>query len=503
MIGALTEHAAQRFGKRTAIIAGNERMTFEEVERRVAAFAGGLHDLNIGLDDRVVLHLPNGWQWIVAYYAVLRIGAVIVPANFLLSTDEVGYIASDAQAIALISNSERCAAVIDSPENASTLYLIAVDQGDESMIAYETLLSASPAAVHPRQPEDLCSIGYTSGTTGKPKGAMLSHRAIHTSATMTATMHARQEGEVVVSALPLPHVYGNIVLHCSFLCGMTLVTMERFTPASAIVLLGRYKATLFEGVPTMYHYLLGEPALQFADLSTLRRCTVGGQTIPTGTIEAIETALGCPLLELWGMTEVAGPAVSHPFYSPPRHGSIGLPFPGMEARVASLSDENIEVDEEEAGELLVRGPLIMDGYYNNPEATRNAITEDGWLKTGDVVRRDRDGYLYVLDRKKDMIITAGYNIYPAEIEQVIAAHPAVAMVAVTGVDDAVKGELAKAFVVLKGGALLEEDELLEHCRGSLASYKVPRQVEFVESLPTTSSGKIMRRRLRDVAAPTP
>ena len=502
MIGALTEQAARRYADRTAIIAGKDSLTFAKIEHRVAAFAGGLRKLGVDVDDKVVLHLANGWRWIVAYYAVVRLGAVLVPANILLSAEEVAYMATDSEAVAVISSGDCCAAIVSRMNNLKTLRLIATDRCGEDMIDYEGLLSASPAAVVPRDAGQLCSIGYTSGTTGKPKGAMLSHRAIHTSAAMTATMHARQEGEVVVSALPLPHVYGNIILHCTFLCGMTLVIMDRFAPATAIVLLGRYGATLFEGVPTMYHYLLNEPALHLADLSTLRRCTVGGQTMPISTIEAVEAAFGCPLLELWGMTEVAGPAVSHSPYSPPRHGSIGLPFPGMEVRVADLDDEECEVDKGGAGELLVRGPLVMDGYFNNPAATREALTDDGWLKTGDIVRRDRDGYLYVLDRRKDLIITAGYNIYPAELEHVIAAHPAVAMVAVVGVADPVKGELAKAFVVLKAGAALDAQQLLAHCRGALASYKVPRQVEFVADLPQTSTGKIMRRALRE-AADTP
>ncbi|MGV3768981.1 MAG: class I adenylate-forming enzyme family protein [Sphingobium phenoxybenzoativorans] len=503
MIGSLTQQAARKFGDRVAIIAGKESLTFAEIEQRVSSFAGGLQMLGVGVDDRVVLHLPNGWRWIVAYYAIVRLGAVVVPANILLSIDEVAYIATDSQAVMVISTGERCAAVSSRLANGAPMGFVASDRGGEGMANYEDLLSAAPAPAVTRDPGDLCSIGYTSGTTGRPKGAMLSHRAIHTSATMTATMHARQEGEVVVSALPLPHVYGNIVLHCTFLCGMTLVVMERFAPATTIVLLGRYKATLFEGVPTMYHYLLNEPALHSADLSTLRRCTVGGQTMPTSTIEAVEAAFGCPLLELWGMTEVAGPAISHSLHSPSRHGSIGLPFPGMEVRVADMEDGERDAPDGEAGELLVRGPLVMDGYYNNPDATKGALSEDGWLKTGDVVRRDRDGYLYVLDRKKDMIITAGYNIYPAELEQVIAAHPAVAMVAVAGIPDQAKGELAKAFVVLKKGASLDAHELFTHCRGALASYKVPRHVEFVESLPTTSTGKVMRRALREASSPSP
>lgn len=503
MIGSLTEQAAARFGDAVAVVAGRDSLSFNEIDARVAGFAGGLRAMGIGRDDRVVLHLPNGWHWIVAYYAVVRLGAVIVPANILLSLDEVGYIASNAKAVALISTGERCCAFAERSDAPDTLQFVATGQGGEGMIAYDDLLSSPPAAVVNRAPGDLCSIGYTSGTTGHPKGAMLSHRAIHGSAAMTATIHGRQAGEVVVSALPLPHVYGNIVLHCTFLCGMTLVVMDRFAPATAIVLIGRYKATLFEGVPTMYHYMLAEPALRSADLSTLKRCTVGGQTMPTSTIEVVEAAFGCPLLELWGMTEVAGPAVSHSPYSPSRHGSIGLPFPGMEVRVADPDAPGRDVTRGEAGELLIRGPLVMDGYFDNPTATHEALDAEGWLRTGDIVRRDEDGYLYVLDRKKDVIITAGYNVYPAELEQAISAHPAVAMVAVTSVPDPVKGELAKAFVVLKNGASIDADELLAHCRSLLASYKVPRHFAFVDDLPKTSTGKILRRALREDAAPSP
>ncbi len=282
---------------------------------------------------------------------------------------------------------------------------------------------------------------------------------------------------------------------------MTLVAMERFEAAAAIGLIERHGATLFEGVPTMYYYMLGEPALKAADLSSLKRCTVGGQTMPTSTIEAVQAALGCPLLELWGMTEVAGPAVSHSPYLPARPGSIGLPFPGMEVRVADLDDSGVDAPAGGAGELLIRGPLVMDGYYNNPAATREALAAGGWLRTGDVVRREPDGYLYVLDRKKDMIITAGYNIYPAELEQVIAAHPAVAMVAVAAIPDDAKGELAKAFVVPKPGASIDIADLLAHCRASLASYKVPRFIEIVADLPKTSTGKVMRRALREASTP--
>jgi long-chain acyl-CoA synthetase len=501
MIGSLTEVAAKQFGTRTAIVCGDKSFTFAELNERVSTFAGGLRRTGVRPGDRVVLDLPNSWRWIVAYYAIARAGGVVVPANILLSPEEVAYMASDAQACTVVSTTERCRDIRGRLPPSADAAFIAVGDAAGGMEDFDDVLWTAPAPVVERGFADLCAIGYTSGTTGRPKGAMLSNRAIYMSAALTSTMHQRQEGEVVLSALPLPHVYGNIVLHSAILCGMTLIVMERFEAAAALDLMVERRVTLFEGVPTMYYYLLEEPGLRTANLRALRRCTVGGQTMPTSAIAAVEAAFKCRLLELWGMTEVAGPATSHSPHLPSRPGSIGLPFPGMEARIADLEGGDRPVAEGEAGELLVRGPLVMDGYFNNPQATQDAFGTGGWLRTGDVVRRDAEGYLYVLDRKKDMIITAGYNIYPAELEQVIAQHPSVAMVAVAAVPDEVKGELAKAFVVLKSGAVLKKAELLEHCRAKLASYKVPRFIEFVADLPKTSTGKIMRRALRETSRP--
>lgn len=219
--------------------------------------------------------------------------------------------------------------------------------------------------------------------------------------------------------------------------------------------------------------------------------------MPTAKIEEIVTAIGCPLLELWGMTEVAGPAISHSPYLPPQHGSIGQPFPGVEAKVVDCENHQHVLNSNEPGELLVRGPMIMQGYYQNEEATRSTLLEGGWLRTGDIASIDEQGYVRIVDRLKDMIITAGYKIYPAELEQVLASHPAVAMVAVAPIRDELKGELAKAFIVLNPGMSASEESILDFCRGQLAAYKVPRCVAFVESLPKTNTGKIMRRALRD------
>jgi long-chain acyl-CoA synthetase len=259
---------------------------------------------------------------------------------------------------------------------------------------------------------------------------------------------------------------------------------------------------MFEGVPTMYLYLLDHLGAletdQRPDVSSLTRCTVGGQTMAVAKMRAVEELLGCPLIELWGMTELAGLGTTHPSYGVNVHGSIGVALPYTEVRIAATDGAAVTLARGEIGELMVRGPLVMQGYFGNPAATAEAIEPDGWLHTGDVAYQDEAGHVFVVDRKKDMILTAGYNVYPAEIERVLSAHPAVSMVAVGAVPDETKGEIAKAYVVLRPGQEATADELIENCRAELAAYKVPRAVQFVADLPKTSTGKLMRRALRDL-----
>jgi len=496
VISSLVSDAANRFGDAAALtLPGRRIFSFVEIDDLVGRFAGGLVAHGIEVGDRVALHLPNGWEWIVAYHAIARIGAVVVPANILLSADEVAFVVADSGAAALIMLADRRTAIrVD-----GMVVPITVGQADDAR-TFDELLGGAYRDPVARAPDDLFTIGYTSGTTGKPKGAMLSHGGLFASLAATATIHVRHAADTVLSSLPFPHVYGNIVMNAAFLTGTRLVTTPRFDAGEALRLIGEEQVTLFEGVPTMYYQMLADPGIGFAKLTSLTRCTVGGQTMPIAKIDAVVERFGCPLLELWGMTELAGPAVSHSPYWPPRPGSIGLPVPGLEVRIADLDDAARDAAPGEAGELMVRGRLVMQGYWKNPQATAEAIDEAGWLATGDIARRDSDGYLFVVDRKKDLIITAGYNIYPAELEQVIAMHPAVAMVAVAGVVDAEKGELAQAFVVRHRNAELNEAELFAHCERHLAAYKVPRLIAFVDDLPKTSTGKILRRTLREMSA---
>lgn len=490
-LAELSDHAATCFDDAVALIDGESRLSFAQLRRLAACFSGELRALGISRGDRVMLRAANGWRWVVAYYGLLRIGAVVVPCNILLTSAELHYIAGHSGATAIIDD-----------KASVPLGLLSIAVGDWELsdrLARASEINASaPVSVDPRDP---AAIGYTSGTTGKPKGAVLSHGAIMASATGTATTHIRTYGEVAASALPMGHVYGNIILNTCLLVGMTLVSMPKFDVDQLLDTIERERVTLFEGVPTMYAYLLAHPGIGKRNLSSLRRCTVGGQTMPVAQIHAVEEALGCPLLELWGMTEVAGPAISHSPYTPARRGSIGLPLLGMEAAILSLEDGHV-LPRGEVGELAVRGPMMMDGYYADPAATAEVLDGQGWLKTGDVAFCDDEGLYTIVDRRKDMIITAGYNIYPAELEQVIAQHPAVSMVAVSGVPDPEKGELAQAFVVPAPGCSPTEAEILQHCRGLLAAYKVPRAIIFVEDMPKTSTGKILRRALRSSSPQT-
>jgi long-chain acyl-CoA synthetase len=324
---------------------------------------------------------------------------------------------------------------------------------------------------------------------------MLAHRAVLFNSAMTANMHVRTAADTVVTGLPCAHVYGNVVMNGAFLYGYTLVLLERFDPAEALESIQRHRATMFEGVPTMYQYLLNHPDLDDHDLSSLTRCTVGGQIMPVPTSREVEERFGVPLIELWGMTEIGGLGTTHPLYGPNRHGSIGIPLPFVECRIADREDPSKTLGPDEDGELMLRGPIVMQGYYGNEKATKETLEPDGWLHSGDIARMDGEGYIYIVDRKKDMIITGGYNVYPAELERVIAGHPAVAMVAVGSQPDEAKGELAKAYVVPKEDAQENEESIIEYCREHLAAYKVPRAVQFVSNLPQTSTGKIMRREL--------
>jgi long-chain acyl-CoA synthetase len=495
-LGEVLPLAARRFGDRTALVIEGRSFSFRHLDDLSSALAASLARLGVRPGDRVTLYAPNSWEWIVSYYGALKTGAVINPINVMLTPAEVAYVTKDCGASALVGAPDKIAAALE----AGLTGLRAIAFGDSSVdgaIPFNELV-AKPASFEPVavKPHALSTIGYTSGTTGHPKGAMQSHRAVILNVAMLAQMQLKSPLDTVVTAVPCPHVYGNVIFNGAMMYGTTLVLHPRFDANEILTSIQAHNATMFEGVPTMYMYMLVHPELHAFDLSSLTRCTVGGQTMPVAKMQAVEERFGCPLIELWGMTELAGAGTTFPSYGPHKLGSIGIPLPHVEARIADVADPAETMPRGEVGELMIRGPIVMQGYYGNEQATRETIEPDGWMHTGDLATMDEDGAIFIVDRKKDMINTAGFKVFPAEIERVIAAHPSVAMVAVGSQPDEFKGEVAKAYVVLKPGARGDAEGILSFCREQLAAYKAPRALQFVADLPKTSTGKIMRRELR-------
>lgn len=497
-LGAILRRAARRFPAKPALIVAGRSFTYRELDGICDRAAAGLHEIGIRPGDRVSLYSNNRWEWVVAYHAAFRAGAMLNPINVMLTAEEVAFVLNDCGASVIITSGEKAQALRDVVRDIRTLrHVVSFDPTDHPTTPFDDLLTSSAPvpAVGPPAPEALSTIGYTSGTTGHPKGAMQSHRAVFLNTAAFFAMQARTDRDVMVNALPLPHVYGNVIMNGTFMTGGTLIQLERFDPVQMLNAIDVHAATVFDGVPTMYMRMMAEPAMDDANLSSLRLCAVGGQTMPIAKMQEWERRTGRPLLELWGMTELGGAGTATCVYCPNVHGSIGVALPGLEARIAAIDDASATVRDGEPGELMVRGPLVMLGYYGNEQATRAAIEPDGWMHTGDIATRDDEGHFFIVDRKKDLIITGGFNVYPAEIERVVASHPAVAMVAVGPVADEMRGELARAYVVPRPGAAATEAEIIDHCRPHLAAYKLPRSVRFVPDLPKTSTGKIMRREL--------
>jgi long-chain acyl-CoA synthetase len=499
-LGQVLPHAAREFGEKTALVIADRSFSFRELDDLSDALAWSLVRLGVKPGDRVTLYAANSWEWIVSYYGALKTGAVINPINVMLTPAEVAYVAKDCGASALIGSPDKIRPALE----AGVAGLTTIAFGDESVAGatpFNELIAKrqefEPVSV---RPEALSTIGYTSGTTGHPKGAMQSHRAVILNGAMTAQLHVKTPLDTVVAALPCPHVYGNVVFNGAMMYGLKLVLHPRFDAGEVLKSIEDNRATMFEGVPTMYMVMLVHPDFERFALASLTRCTVGGQTMPVAKMEEVERRFGCPLIELWGMTELAGVGATFPSYGPHKLGSIGIALPHCEARISDAADVGKTMPRGEVGELMMRGPIVMQGYYGNEKATREGIEPDGWLHTGDLATMDEDGAIFIVDRKKDMINTAGFKVFPAEIERVVAAHPAVAMVAVGGQPDELKGETAKAYVVLKPGSKPDAEGILVLCREQLAAYKVPRAIQFVADLPKTSTGKIMRRELHKLDA---
>jgi len=498
-LSELLPYATKKYGEEIALVADDNEYSFRLLDNMAAKVANALKFNGVNIGDRVSLLGVNSAEWLACYHGVLRIGAVINPLNSMLTSQEIEYAVNDCEAKVLIATGDKLCVLKEQGMLNSMELMISLDEtGPAESISFADLILTQTANFTSVQvdPKSLSTICYTSGTTGQPKGAMQSHESVIFNIIMTAYMHCRNQGDIVVSALPCPHVYGNVVMNSALLNGLKLIMHRRFDEEAILQSIELYGATILEGVPAMYMALLNHSALDYTDLSSLRFCTVGGQTMPITKMESVKRRFKCPLIELWGMTELAGLGTTFFADKAIKLGSIGIPLPTVEIQIIDSEDPSVFLNVGEVGELLVRGPIVMMGYFNNVEATNKAIDADGWLYTGDIAYKDKDDFIFIVDRKKDMILCAGYNIYPAEIERVIAMHPAVAMVAVGSQPDDIKGEVPKAYVIISEGYSSSIDDISTHCRKNLAAYKIPRQIQFVKDFPKTSSGKIMRRKLQ-------
>lgn len=468
------------------------RYTYRQLNERANRLASVLRDqMQIGKGDRVAILTKNRVEFLDALFATGKLGAILVPLNWRLVARELAYVLNDSGARLLINDPEFTAVIAELRGDTS------VEQVLEFGRAYDTLLSEAPTApvMTEIEPEDPHLILYTSGTTGRPKGAVLSHRGLVWNSLNTNVGWDLHGDDVSVIHTPFFHTGGiNVLTLPIFHVGGTMVLMKAWDPYRCLELIAQERVTVFFAVPTMFQMLLDTPNFAETDFSSVRFFISGGAPCPVPIIRAYQER-GITFRQGYGLTEVSVNCFTlNPEDAIRKAGSVGRPIFHLDARL--VDDEGKDVPQNVVGELWLRGPTVCTGYWNNPQATAASIT-DGWFHTGDMAYIDAEGYYYIVDRKKDMFISGGENVYPAEVEHVIYEHPAVAECAVIGVPDSVWGEVGRALVVVRDGMSLDEETLLEHCREHLARYKVPRSAIFVEALPHTVSGKVFKPELRE------
>ncbi len=488
-LASVLTDSAQRDSERTALKLDDAELSYAMLDEASARGAALLASKGFEPGDRVGIMLPNVPYFAVAYYGVLRAGGVVVPMNVLLKGREVSFYLTDPGAKLVFAWHEFIDAAEKGAEEAGA-EVIAVEPG-----GFEELLGGvePDREVAERDGGDTAVILYTSGTTGQPKGAELTHDNLTRNAQVAARLAQVDADDVLLGALPLFHSFGQTCgLNGAMSVGAKLSMIPRFDPAKALEIIQRDRVTVFQGVPTMYGAMLNHPERDSYDTSSLRVCMSGGAAMPGEVMRGFEEAFACKVLEGYGLSETS-PVAS--FNHPNRErkpGSIGTPIEGVEMKV--VDDDGKEVDQGEVGEIVIKGHNVMKGYWERPEATEEAIV-DGWFHSGDMGKVDEDGYFFIVDRKKELIIRGGYNVYPREIEEVLYEHPAVAECAVIGIPDESMGEEVAAAVALKGGQDVDEDELKAYVKENVAGYKYPRRLWLVDELPKGPTGKILKREI--------
>lgn len=492
--------SVDRMGEATALVWQDHEISYEELWRRLSCGAGALAELGVTPGARVGLVLGNVPAFVEAWYAILHLGAIAVPLNPGLAADELRHALDNAGVTAVLAGPTVLDAVLGVAHEVSglgTVIAVGRDAPDGTAGRWNELRDAAePGPMHDPAGGEVATIVYTSGTTGRPRGAMLTHAQLgaNQDQSLAGRVRTEQDDRVLV-VLPISHIYAlNVGLAATLLVGATVVLQERFDPTTTRELIQQAGVTVLLGAPPMYAAWLG---LDLPDdtFDGVRVAVSGAAGLPKTTFDGFRDRFGIVIHEGYGLTEAAPSVTSNAMAPEPRAGSIGKPLPHIEVRLVDTDGEDVE--DGDPGELLVRGPNVFAGYWQDDEATARAIDPDGWLHTGDVAVRDEDGYLILVDRRDDLILVSGFNVYPREVERVLVAHQSVAEAAVIGVPHPYTGQAVKAWVVARQE--VTEDELSSHCLSLLARYKCPDAIVLVDELPRTATGKIQRAALRQTA----
>jgi len=489
------EETCKRLPEKVALIWEGKEVTYRELQRDVNRFGNALKSAGIGPGDRVALMMNNRPEFVITYYGTAKIGATVVLVNTLLKKDEILYILEDSESRMLVANEKGASEFAAARDRLPAIERVICTAKVPDTILFEDFIrdQSEELEVYDAAEGEVPEIKYTSGTTGKPKGVMHTHRNITLFTETIIGLNDLSENDRALLFLPMYHGFGDMcTLHPTLRNGGSIVLQDPLDLKRIFEDIERYRCTSMPGVPAVFYLMINYPDADKYDLSSLRFCAGGGQSMPKEVIEEFERKFGCPILEGYGLTESTAGTATNLLDKPRKVGSVGLPLPCIEVKI--VDDNDKEVPQGERGEIVIRGDLNMKGYLNRPEETAE-VMRGGWLHTGDIGMFDEDGYLYIVDRKKEMIITSGENIYPSEIEEILYQHPAVGQAAVVAAPDPRRGEIPKAIIALRPGAKLTAEELQEWCKERMAFFKVPKIVEFRDSLPVGPTGKVLKKEL--------
>jgi long-chain acyl-CoA synthetase len=496
-VGKALNDTVQRIPHKTAVIFKDQALSFFNLELMATRLANKLRTFDVDRNDRVAIVLPNSSQWVVAYFSIMKLGAVAVPLDFRLKGEELSPILTDARVkVAITSELYSSVAVFSEVESINGV-IVTGARVEDGLSSYEEVLGdeslSSPIMVESSEDEEALYL-YTSGTTGKPKGVVLSFANLDMFPEGMGTILKTSGDDVLGCLLPMSHITGPILCNELVVRGSTLFIFDQLRPDKILSGIERQRVTYFHSVPPIFEALLHVPHKERFDLSSLRFIAMMGTSVPLPLLTTFKkTFPSVAVIQGYGLTETSPFITLLPLeYAETKIGSIGRAVPRAEVKLVNEQGEEVPVND--VGELIVKGPMLMKGYHNNPDATRERI-RDGWLYTGDLCRKDEDGFYYHLGRKDDMIIVGGLNVYPAEVEQVLQAHPLLLEVGVVGMPDKDRGEIIKAAVVVKPGSEITKKEIITYCKQRLATFKVPKIVELWDELPKSSTGKIARRLL--------